>query len=107
MVINYIVDFAVNTTVDRVNQTIALTTTGILEERCCENAFPLRRKSNIHWIIHPTRHHGFYDSALSPAAKNMRGAGPKGDRIRALILLFGKCAFAPIDPAIQPAVWPV
>src|SRR5688572_20763476 len=101
VVINDIMDLSVNAAINRMNQPVPLPTARVLEERRGKDAFPLRRKSDIHRIIHPAGHDRLDNPTLGPTSKNMRRARYKRLPVWSLVGLLRERAFAPVNPSIE------
>src|SRR5688500_17232208 len=101
MVVDDVVDLAVDGAVDCVHEAVTLAAAGMLEKRCREYAFAFRRKGHLDGIIHAARHHRFHQTTFRAAAEYVRGAGFESSTFGAFVRLFGESPFAPIDPTIQ------
>ncbi len=75
----------------------------MLEERGAENPLAARRKHQLHRVVHAAGHHRLDSCAVGPGAKDMRRPGDKRRLALALVRLFGKRPFAPVDPTIGSA----
>ena len=104
MVVDHIVDFAVDTTIDRMDEPIPLAAAWMLKKSGGKDALAFRSEGDVDRIIHSSGHDGLYNTTFGATPKNMRSASLERSCSVPLILLFGKCTLAPVDPAIQTEV---
>src|SRR5437868_14599313 len=98
MLVGDVVWFAVNPTVNRVNETIPLTRGRVDEKRPAQDALPAGCESNANRVIHSAGHNRFHSAPIWPRSENVRGFAYEWHAARALIGLLRESAFAPINP---------
>lgn len=96
--------FAPDAPVDGVEDAVAFSVGGILEESATEEAFAGGGEDDIDGVIHACGDHGFEVGAIGAHAIEVGGAAGESAAIAEGVVLFGETAFAPIDEAIGASV---
>ena len=96
--------FSINATVDCVDEAVATAQFRMLEESGGENPLPFGCESDVHWIIHPTRHHRLHQGVAGTAPEDVGCARNPGRLAGTFISLFSKRAFAPVNPSVQAEI---
>ncbi len=107
MIVNNIVDLAINSAIDRVNQTVPFAARRVLEKCRAADALACFCKSDAYGIVHAARHHWFHARAIRAAAKNVGGASHERFLSGTFIGLLGERPLAPVNPPVRPGVRPV
>ena len=85
---------------DRVENTVAFSVRGAVQEGAAQKAFSVGRKDDIDGVVHACRNDGFEVGAVRTHAKEVRCLADKGASIAERVALFGVGAFGPVDEAM-------
>src|SRR5688572_8775715 len=95
---------AVNSPMNRMNQSITLPRHTNLEKRSTQDPLAGRGKGDTHRVIHSAGENGFEAGPIGARTKNVCGAGHEWLAVAERVTLLGERAFRPVDPAVGPEV---
>ena len=96
--------FAPHAAVNGVEDAVAFSVGGPLQEGAGEQALAAGREDDIHGVVHARSDDSLEARAVGPHAVKVRSAADKIPSITELEALLGEPAFAPIDETIRPGV---
>src|SRR5687768_4294381 len=104
MAVEHVVNLAINSAVDGMDQPVTIAAAGMLQKGGGEDSLAASRAYHVDGIVHAAGHHWFDARPVWPRAKDVRRAGNKrlagGERVA----LLSKGSFAPIDPAVPAQI---
>ena len=104
MIFDHLPDLAVDAAVHRVDQSVAVASPRMLQERRREDPLAAWCKDHVHRVIHAASHHRLDPGPIRTAAEDMRSPRHKLRLAVAFVRLLGERSFAPIDPAVGAGV---
>src|SRR4030095_3685188 len=107
MRVDDIIHFAVDASVNRMDETIAPASFRLLQECSREYPLPPGCKGHIDWVIHSAYHYGFSKSAARFPTENVRRSCHQRWLAFARVRLLRERSLAPIDPAVWTEIWTV
>ena len=99
--------FAVNATVNRVNQPVAFPRRADLKKRPAQHPLARRGKRHPHRVVHAAREHRLEPRPVRSRPKDVRRPRHKGLPVSQRVPLLGEGAFRPIEPTLRPEIRPV